>query len=202
MPISQLPESNRPLFLMITAVALAGLAIGGVALMTGMAAEPAFSVAFSGGHETEPEDHGRPVVLIAATLGVKPELFREAFRGVTPARGGGPTPEQVRKNKAALMKALGPYGITNERLDEVSDYYRYRPERGELWRTKRARAHAIVEGGKVKEIVVSEPGSGYSTPPRAVIKGMPEVKLTVNIAFDRDLKKNGSVQSIHVSPAD
>ena len=41
---------------------------------------------FSGGLDTDPQDHGRPVVLVAAGLGVKPEVFREAFRGVTPAR--------------------------------------------------------------------------------------------------------------------
>jgi hypothetical protein len=33
------------------------------------------AVVFSGGHETEGVDHGRPVVLIAAALGVKPEVF-------------------------------------------------------------------------------------------------------------------------------
>jgi hypothetical protein len=200
MPISQLAQSKKLYVLVI--MAAASLVIGGMALMTGIAAEPSFSIAFSGGHETDPQDHGRPVALIAAALGVKPETFREAFRGVTPARGGRPTPEQVHKNKAALLAALGPYGITNERLDEVSDYYRYRPERGQLWRTKAARAHAIVEGGKLKEIVVTEPGSGYSAPPRAVIKGMPEVKLIANIAFDKDLKRNGSVRSIEVEPAD
>ena len=43
-------------------------------------------IKFSGGHETDRRDGGRPVVLVAAGLGVSPELFREAFRGVTPAR--------------------------------------------------------------------------------------------------------------------
>jgi len=202
MPISQLPQSKKLFFVMSMAVALVGVAIGGVALMTGIAAEPAFSIVFTGGHETDPQDHGRPVALIAAALGVKPEVFREAFRGVTPARGGRPTPEQVRKNKAVLLAALGPYGISNDRLDEVSDYYRYRPERGELWTTRPARAHAIVENGKVKEIVVTEPGSGYSTPPHAVLKDMPGVKLKVNIAFDKNLKKNGAIRSIEVEPGE
>src|SRR5689334_19403685 len=31
------------------------------------------SVIFSGGHDTDPQDKGRPVVLIAAALDVKPE---------------------------------------------------------------------------------------------------------------------------------
>lgn len=42
-------------------------------------------VVFSGGHETVGVDHGRPVVLIAAALGVKDEVFREAFSHVHPA---------------------------------------------------------------------------------------------------------------------
>ncbi|MBW7459054.1 hypothetical protein K0U00_33890, partial [Paenibacillus sepulcri] len=85
------------------------------------------SVVISGGFDTDPVDHGRPVVLIAAALGVPTEVFREAFSGVTPAGAGsgGPTAEEAQQNKAALLKVLGSYGITNERLDEVSNYYRY-----------------------------------------------------------------------------
>ena len=49
--------------------------------------------------------------------------------------GGRQQPEQVRKNKAALMGALAKYGVTNERLDAVSNYYRYRPQEGEMWPT-------------------------------------------------------------------
>jgi hypothetical protein len=71
-------------------------------------------------------------VLIAAALGVKPEEFRQAFSGVTPAKGRGPTAEEARRNKDALMRVLGPLGVTNDRLDEASDYYRYRPQAGEL----------------------------------------------------------------------
>ena len=119
---------------------------------------------FSGGHDTDPQDHGRPVVLVAAGLGVKPEVFREAFRGVTPARDGKPSPEQQRSNKEALMKVLKPLGVTNDRLDEVSNYYRYQPQRGELWKATPAEGHAVVENGKIKQIVVTEPGSGYSSP--------------------------------------
>lgn len=199
MPVSSLAQSKRFFIFILVAVSAAGLAIGGVAFVRSPAAEPSMAIVFSGGHETDPQDHGRPVVLIAAALGVKTEVFRDVFRGVTPAQGGRPTPEQVRKNKTVLLRALGPYGVTNERLDEVSDYYRYRPERGELWRTRAARARAIVERGKVKEILVTDPGSGYSRPPHAVIKGMPEVELNVNISFGQDLRKNGSVHSIELA---
>lgn len=167
--------------------------------VVGQGAEMKVPITFSGGHDTDRKDGGRPVVLIAAALGVKTEVFREAFSGVTPARGRGPTGEEARKNKAALMKVLQPHGITNERLDEVSDYYRYRPQAGELWTNKAAKAHAVVIDGKVKEIVVTEPGAGYSTPPKATLQGMDGVPLGVSISFGKDLKTNGSVSRIEVA---
>ncbi len=55
----------------------------------GAKAERKVPVTFSGGHGTDPRDYGRPVVLIAAALKVKPEVFRKAFSGVRPARGAG-----------------------------------------------------------------------------------------------------------------
>jgi hypothetical protein len=154
---------------------------------------------FTDGHDTDPKGKGRPVVLIAAALGVTPEVFREAFRGVTPARDGKPTPEQARSNKAALMKVLAPHGVTNDRLDEVSDYYRYRPGKDQLWRTTPAKGYAVVEQGKIKQIVVNEPGSGYSTPPRVTGEGMEAVPLKVTLHFDQDLKNNGSIASVEVA---
>ena len=84
---------------------------------------------FSGGRETDAHDGERPAVLVAAALGVKPKVFRDAFRGVTPARGGPPSSRAARRNKAALLKVLGPHGVTNNRLDQVSDHYRYQPQR-------------------------------------------------------------------------
>ena len=159
-------------------------------------AKPA--VIFSGGHETDPKDRGRPVVLVAAGLGVKPEVFREAFRGVKPAKDGKPSDEEARKNKAALMKVLMPYGVTGESLDEVSNYYRYKPGKGNLWRTTPAKAYAVLENGTVKRIVVTDSGSGYSTAPKAIIGGMDKVALKVKIEFSKELKKNGSVGSIAV----
>ena len=86
---------------------------------------PADSVVFTGGYETDLRDHGRPVALIAAALGVEPEVFRQAFSNVKPARGGAPSAARVRANKEVLMSALGKQGITNDRLDTVSNYYRY-----------------------------------------------------------------------------
>jgi hypothetical protein len=156
---------------------------------------------FSGGHETDPEDRGRPVVLVAAGLGVKPEVFREAFRGVTPARGGPPTGEQARKNKEALMKVLKPHGVTNDRLDEVSNYYRYRREAGEMWPTTEATGYALVENGQVKKIIVTEPGAGYSSPPNVTIPGHHQVRLKAAVQYEKELTRNGGVSSVKVSPS-
>lgn len=167
--------------------------------VTVRAAEMKIPVTFSGGHETDPKDGGRPVALVAAALGVKPEVFRKAFSGVTPARDGKPSPEHARRNKEALMKVLKPHGVTNDRLDEVSNYYRYRPQERELWPTTAANAHAVVEDGKIKKIVVTDPGSGYSTPPQAIVQGMEEIQLKVTLKFGKDLKKNGSVGSVEVA---
>src|SRR4051812_3136176 len=102
---------------MSSPTAVTGIAVGVLAcrLLCGAAraAETQVPVTFSGGHDTDPKDGGRPAVLIAAALGVKPDVFREAFRGVTPARDGRPTGEDTRRNKEALLKVLGPLGVTN-----------------------------------------------------------------------------------------
>ena len=155
---------------------------------------------FSDGHETDRRDGGRPVVLIAGALGVTPEVFREAFSGVTPARGRGPTGEEARRNKQALMKVLKPHGISNDRLDEVSNYYRYRPQNGELWPVTPAKGHAIVEAGKITKIVVTEGGSGYSSAPTVTVKGAKAMPLKVNLSYGSEFKKNGSISSIEIVP--
>lgn len=187
---------NTALTSMILCWSVVAMAMVGT---VGYGAETKVPVTFSGGHETDRKDGGRPVVLIAAALGVKTEVFREAFSGVTPARGRGPTGEEARKNKAALMKVLQPHGITNDRLDEVSDYYRYRPQAGELWTHKDAKAHAVVVDGKVKEIVVTDAGAGYSTAPKATVQRMDGVELQVTLKFGKELKTNGSISAIEVA---
>ena len=174
------------------------LAVTGVLCGTAHAAETQVPVTFSGGHETDPKDGGRPVVLVAAALGVKPEVFREAFSGVTPARGGKPSEDEARRNKEALMRVLKPHGVTNDRLDEVSNYYRYQPQKGELWKTTPAKAYAVVEDDKVKRVVVTDPGSGYSMPPKALVQGMEKVGLKVTVQFSKDLKRNGAIGSVEV----
>jgi hypothetical protein len=167
---------------------------------TSRAEETKVPVTFSGGHELGKNDYGRPITLMAAALGVKPDEFRKAFSGVKPARGRGPTGEEARRNKDALMKVLGPLKVTNERMDEVANYYRFRPQKGELWPTKPAEAYAIVDGGKIKEIVVTEPGSGYNTPPKATVEGFKNARLETKVKYDTNLKQNGGVESIEIVP--
>jgi hypothetical protein len=155
-------------------------------------------VRFSGGHEIGTNDYGRPITLMAAALRVKPEGFRKAFSGVTPAFGRGPTAAEARRNKEALMKVLQPLGVTNERMDEVANYYRFRPQNGELWPTKAAKAYAVVENGKIKNIVITDSGAGYCSPPKATVKGFEKVRLEPKLKFTTDLIKNGGVESIEV----
>jgi hypothetical protein len=161
-------------------------------------------VEFSGGYETEPVDYGRPVTLIAGALGVSPEIFRDAFRRVNPAPGGTePSGERVQENKAVLMAALGPHGITNERLDDVSDQYRYVPGRGGLWSHEPATAYAIVKDGVVTRFEVTDPGYGYNTPPKVTVPGIPgsqfEDRFMVELLFGPNFEENGSIHNISFS---
>src|SRR5205085_868897 len=127
--------------------------------------ETRLPLTFSGGYETDRRDGGRPVVLIAAALKVPDEVFRETFTHVTPARGREPEEAQVRLNKQALMRGLGPYGVTDERLNEVSNYYRYNGSKGQMWRNAPAAGYATVRDGVVTGVVVTDGGAGYSSEP-------------------------------------
>jgi hypothetical protein len=156
-------------------------------------------VRFSEGHETDRRDHGRPVVLIAAALGVSSDVFRDAFSHVRPAPAGTrPSPDQVRKNKEALMDALGPHGVTNDRLDEVSNYYRYVRSRGEMWPTKPAVAFVEVKDGKIVRFVVTKGGAGYSSSPTVSVPGF-DIATKVELSFGKNLETNGAVKAITVA---
>ena len=164
------------------------------------ASDEKVNLTITGGHETDPRDHGRPVVLVANGLGVTPEAFRNAFSRVKPApAGSAPEPEQVQRNKANLLDALGRYGVTNEQLDHVSNYYRYRPDSGRLWTTTPAAAYATIRNGVVTLIVITEGGAGYSSLPIVSIPGHPGMKFKTTLAFGKDLKKNGSIASIIIA---
>ena len=134
------------------------------------AASPAMPMTFAnevtieGGHETLGVDRRRPVILVAAGLGVPPQVFRDAFSHVKPAPAGQePDPDQVRRNKEALLNALSKYGVTNELLDTVSNYYRYPPGRGHIWRTKPADIEAIISNNVVTGFKVVHGGAGYTS---------------------------------------
>ena len=153
-------------------------------------------VVFSGGHETDPRDHGRPVVLIAGALGVSPEVFRDAFSRVHPANPEkGPVPAEAQANKAALLATLGKYGVTNERLDQVSDYYRYVASRNELWPTQPAVAYAMVQNGKIVGYEIVSGGSGYSSTPFVSVSGFPN-NAQAELTYGKSFEKNGSIRSI------
>jgi hypothetical protein len=154
------------------------------------------TVTISGGHETDPRDGGRPVVLIASALGVPAEVFRTAFSGVTPARGAEPAPAQVRANKAALLRVLAPYGITNARLDQVSNYYRYNGSAGQMWPTTAATAAATVVDGQVTGLSITNPGSGYSSPPTISVTGAGVVSAVATVAYTTAFATNGSVSGV------
>ena len=157
---------------------------------------PKGTVIFSGGYETDPRDHGRPVVLVAAGLNVPAEVFRDAFSGVTPAHGGEePQEGQVRLNKQALLKVLAPLGVTNDRLDTVSNFYRYNQGKGEMWKNTPASATAIVSNGVVTGIKITNAGAGYSSPPTVTVVGY-DVHATVTLSFGTDLATNGSIKAI------
>jgi hypothetical protein len=194
-------------------------------LLVGQTSAPAttpasIAVTLSGGHETDPRDRGRPVMLIGNALGVTPEVFREAFSRVQPAAGGAePDPQQVQANKRVLLEALSKYGVTNERLDEVSNYYRYPPpppppgqgrgNRGgppgpgdaSIWKHKDAVVTATVVNGKVTGFTIKDAGAGYTTPPKVSVAGFADLKVKVTLHFDKDLAKNGSIESIKIEDA-
>jgi hypothetical protein len=194
---------RRAKSVILLGAAAAALLLAGAAIWTTApqrnppAGEGLVPVEFSGGHDTNPVDRGRPVRLIAAALNVSEEVFREAFSHVHPAPGGThPLREQVRENKEALMAALGPHGVTNERLDEVSNYYRYSRERGEMWPTDEAIADAVLQNGRVISFQIRSGGFGYTSPPQIIVPGYPHTSAVAEISFSQNFDENGSVSGI------
>lgn len=156
------------------------------------------TVLFRGGYDTKRVDRGRPVKLIAAALGVEEEVFREAFSGVRPSQDGPPSEGEARRNKDVLMEALAKHGVTNDRLDEVSNFYRYRPGRDQLWKHEAAAAELVLQDGKPVEIKVTRPGFGYMTPPEIVVAGYPDLKVEAELEFSEDLQQNGSIKTLKI----
>ncbi len=177
-----------------TPALLLGLIAGPALALAAASAAATVPLVVSGGFATDPRDHGRPVILIASALGVPAEVFRDAFSRVHPAPAGAePEPRRVRANKDALLATLGPYGVTNERLDEVSDYYRYDGRGGRLWKHRAAKLTAVVSGGAVTAVRLVDGGAGYTAAPTVTVPGHPEVRVAVTLAFGPDFAKNGSI---------
>jgi hypothetical protein len=196
------PLLSKTLF---TSVAAAALLFGGNSASAEPKELPAgvtrVPVVFSGGHDTEGVDHGRPVILIASALGVKPEVFRETFSHVHPAGPGkgGPTDAEARQNKAALMEGLGKYGITNERINEVSNFYRYASWKGGIWRNTPAAANALVKNGAIIGYEITSGGAGYTTPPTVSVPDTKAAPAKVELSFGKDFQTNGAVTAITIS---
>jgi len=155
------------------------------------------TVTFSGGYETDPRDGGRPVVLIASVLGVTPTVFRQAFSLVKPAAAGQePDPTQVTLNKAALLSILSQYGVTNESLDTVSNYYRYNGSAGETWPRRPATATAVVTNGAVTGFIITDAGAGYTSTPTVTISGVGGVTATATVSYSKNFNTNGSITAL------
>ncbi len=185
----------RPLIMVAAALGSVGIASSD----NGQTFERVVEVQISGGHDTLEQDHGRPVILIASALKVPTQVFREAFSHVHPAPAGQePDPEQVRRNKEALLNALSRYGVTNDRLDEVSNYYRYNGRREALWKHRDAKVTATILRGEVKKVTVIDGGAGYSSKPTLTVPGVPNAHLEINLAFGPELNSNGSLAKVGV----
>ena len=138
--------------------------------------------------------------MVAGGLGVAPEVFRDAFSGVRPvAPGKQPDQARAQQNKAVLLAALSPYGITNEQLDAVSDYYRYQPGTGVLWPIRSAVITATVQTGTVTSFEVTDGGAGYPSQPSISVPGAACGPVAVNLSYSRDLAKNGAIESVTLS---
>jgi hypothetical protein len=174
-------------------------AVIGFSTIFSLSAHGQVSLVFSGGHETDPRDRGRPVVLVAAGLNVSPQIFREAFSRVHPAPAGTqPGEDRTRANKTVLLAALAPYGVTNARLDEVSNYYRYNRSAGEMWRQREAAGYATLAGGKITGLVLTDGGAGYSSVPVASAAGVALPNVHVEMYWGPDLARNGSITAITI----
>jgi len=98
------------------------------------------------------------------------------------------------------MDALGPYGITNERLDEVSNQYRYPPGPGYMWKHVPASATAIVKDGMITGFKIINAGSGYLTKPKVSVTGFEGVKVKALVRFTQEFTTNGSIESLTIEP--
>lgn len=155
-------------------------------------------VQISGGHETKPQDGGRPDILIAGALGIPEQVFRDAFSHVTPEPNGANIPSVAQANKSQLLPRLASYGITDPQLNRVMNYYRYVPQQGGLWPTTPAVVKAEIENGKVVSFTIVSGGSGYTSVPTIIVPGIGTVATDIQFGFSSDFTQNGTIKSIRV----
>ncbi|MEP6985895.1 MAG: hypothetical protein ABI970_09865 [Chloroflexota bacterium] len=92
---------------------------------------------------------------------------------------------------------LAPYGITNEKLDEVSNYYRYKGSLGQTWPQTKAVAAAVVVDGKLTGLNITNAGAGYTSVPKVVVRlGNVTYTGVATLLYTDDFKTNGSITSI------
>ena len=174
----------------VAVIAIALLLVGCCPVGVPAPSAQQIEVTIAGGMGTEPVDNGRPVVLIAAALGVPAEVFREAFSGVTPAGAGGDvSPELAKANKAALLAVLTPYGITNDQLDAASNFYRYNGSADETWAHEPATA-TFSDG----IFTVTNGGYGYSSTPTVTLSN--GRTATATLVYGANTATNGSIAAI------
>lgn len=157
----------------------------------------ATTVTLTGGFVTKSTDYGRPVALIAAALGVTEDAFRTAFSGVTPSTSGAPDAALAQQNKAALLAVLEPLGITNDQLDTVSNYYRFKGTSGKIWTHTRATAVAVLTDGVITSITVTNAGSGYNSAPTITLSD--GRTATATLSYGTTLATNGSITAITIN---
>jgi len=81
-------------------------------------------------------------------------------------------------------------------LATVSNFYRYPPGRGNLWKTTPATADALVKNGAVIGYEITGGGAGYTTPPNASVPGIAVAAAKVELTFGKDFESNGSGSAI------
>ena len=115
---------TKPLWLTIAAVAFLAASLNTHAETKPLPKDVTrVPVNFSGGHETDPRDHGRSVVLVASALGVTSEVFRAAFSNVHPAGPGSGGPSQVRGLRAVVKINQHQRATVSEKYFHCSDYH-------------------------------------------------------------------------------
>jgi hypothetical protein len=97
------------------------------------------------------------------------------------------------------MDGLGKYGITNDRINTVSNFYRYAAWEGGIWRNKPAVANALVKDGAIIGYEITYGGYGYTTPPTVSVPGLDGTLAKVELSFGKEFETNGAVSAITIS---